>query len=101
MIEKIAAIVSAGVISAVMTSAAPGSATAPATRAVFGNGSAAPLVDTIVVDRTHKSDRLPLRRALSSQHGVSLPKTMPLGCDPVFSPIADPAAAHIFRRCAA
>jgi hypothetical protein len=28
-------------------------------------------------------------------------KRVPVGCDPAFSPFADPALAHIYKRCMA
>lgn len=62
----------------------------------------------VSVDRTNKADRLPqVPSAQRSQHGlpsteiVPSPKRAPLGCDPVFSPVADPARAHFFKRCTA
>lgn len=101
MIGKIAAIMAAGTISGLITSVAPGPAPDVAMHAALRGSFSAPHDETIVVDRVHKTDRLPIHRANSSQNGLSLPKTVPLGCDTTFSPIADPAVAHIFRRCAA
>jgi len=64
---------------------------------------------SVFVDRTKKADRLSaLSRAKiyldnsSSTAMVSSPsKRPPLGCDPVFSSIANPATARIYKRCAA
>ena len=103
MIGKIAAVIGAGIISAVITSVTPEAALDAARGAALRNGPPTPQFDTTVVDRTNKSDRLSIRRhpARGAQNGMSLPKTVPLGCDPVFSPVADPAVAHIFKRCVA
>jgi hypothetical protein len=63
----------------------------------------------ISVNRTNKGDRLPSvaksaghREGSSSATKLSAPpKGPPLGCDPLFSPIADPAKARLYyRRCA-
>jgi hypothetical protein len=64
----------------------------------------------ISVNRTNKGDRLPSavkpighRESSSSATKLSAPpKGRPLGCDPLFSPIADPAKARLYyRRCMA
>lgn len=61
-------------------------------------------VVTISVNRAHKGDRLPQASlppdypTLTEMAPVA-PKPVPLGCDPVFSPVVDPASAHIFKRC--
>ena len=47
------------------------------------------------VDRTHKSDRLPP----ASNFTTTVPKIVPAGCDPAFSPVADPERSRIFGRC--
>jgi hypothetical protein len=63
----------------------------------------------ISVNRTNKGDRLrsaagPIRHPESSSAATKLsvpPHGPPLGCDPLFSPIADPAKARLYyRRCA-
>ncbi len=62
--------------------------------------------DTVVtaVDRAGKGDRLPSRNKLS-RSGTSVPATRlfsgkpPVGCESVFSPIADPGRAHVLGRC--
>ena len=46
------------------------------------------------VDRTAKSDRL--RPVLGVAH---LPTYRPVGCEPAFSPVADPVRARFFGRC--
>ena len=61
--------------------------------------------DAISVNRTHKGDRLP--SATRSHQGISpstqmapaSTKRTPFGCDPAFSPVVEPAMAHIFKRC--
>ncbi len=61
---------------------------------------------TMSVDRTNKGDRLP-QASTPQQHpndsGMvpASPKRPPLGCDPAFSTVADPAQTYIFRRCMA
>lgn len=69
---------------------------------VAGNAEAI----TISINRTHKGDRLPQRSlphhptsSTSPEMVPAPPKRVPLGCDPAFSPVADPARAHIFKRC--
>lgn len=62
---------------------------------------------SISVNRTSKSDRM--RSAWSMRSGSkprplsesapALPKQVPLGCDRAFSSVADPAHAHIYKRC--
>ncbi len=59
----------------------------------------------VSVDRTKKGDRLPQSVELAHGPTSSLPATsafsrkVPLGCDPAFSAVADPARANIFGRC--
>jgi hypothetical protein len=52
---------------------------------------------SISVDRMHKGDRLP------SNHGQlennSNATKLPAGCDPAFSPVAEPERSQIFGRC--
>lgn len=68
---------------------------------VADNAAAVP----ILVNRINKSDRLPQGTTLKQRPNSSSPteavspKRMPLGCDPAFSPVVDPALAHIFKRC--
>jgi hypothetical protein len=64
---------------------------------------------TIAVNRANKGDRLPqaslphdhLNNSTSTEMAPTSPKRVPLGCDPAFSPVVDPARAHIFKRCMA
>jgi hypothetical protein len=60
----------------------------------------------VSVDRTKKGDRLPphnveLSRGPTSSlpAAVAFPRKVPLGCDPAFSAVVDPARANIFGRC--
>jgi hypothetical protein len=62
----------------------------------------------VSVNRIHKQDRLPPAAALTYQQpnaalstriSSASPKRPPVGCDPAFSPVAEPARANIFRRC--
>jgi hypothetical protein len=59
-----------------------------------------------VVDRTLKGDRLLPNARLTNGAAPSSPaksslRKVPLGCDRAFSPVADPAHAHVFGRCTA
>jgi hypothetical protein len=71
--------------------------------AVTGAGAALSAQrDTVSVDRTNKSDRLPL----VTEHTPTVPSPAvttlsrpPMGCESAFSRVADPARAHIFGRC--
>ena len=60
---------------------------------------------TTSVDRMLKGDRLPRasnpqRPAINSNSMKVIPSTnVPAGCDPVFSPVADPEHPGIFGRC--
>ena len=59
----------------------------------------------ISVNRMHKGDRLP--RASNLQHPqinsnstrLGPSTNVPPGCDPAFSPVADPERGRIFGRC--
>jgi hypothetical protein len=60
----------------------------------------------VLVDRTHKGDRLPLAKPANEADQFApsparpLPRgRIPAGCDPAFSPISSPQLAHVFRRC--
>jgi hypothetical protein len=62
----------------------------------------------VSVNRINKGDRLPsvataksFLKGAPSTAASSRPRLLPLGCDPAFSPIADPARAGIYKRCAA
>jgi len=62
----------------------------------------------INVERANKGDRLPYTsRPKTAVNGSLLTPTpqmqaqrIPLGCDPAFSPLADPTRALIYKRCA-
>jgi hypothetical protein len=64
-----------------------------------------PKFATTSVDRMHKGDRLPQATKLqrpqisSSFTKVSPPTKVPPGCDPAFSPVADPERGPVFGRC--
>src|SRR5262249_11164460 len=59
----------------------------------------------ISVNRTHKGDRLPQAFNLqrpeinSNSMKVSPSTNVPPGCDPAFSPVADPERGRTFGRC--
>jgi len=60
--------------------------------------------NTVSAHSGKKGDRLPMASATKAH--ASLPYTKPasakrppLGCDPMFSPIADPAHASLYGRC--
>ena len=81
---------------------------APAAGGVSVTSISAPTSDRLVsVNRANKGDRLsqvPTERpshSSPSTEAVAPPKRVPLGCDPAFSPFADPALAHIYKRCMA
>ena len=64
---------------------------------------------TISVNRTSKSDRLSQQSSVIQYRKLSpaietapaSPKLVPMGCDAAFSSAADPARAHIYKRCMA
>ena len=83
---------------------------AAATDGPFAGGMSATTAATssggsVSVNRVNKGDRLsPSSVDRSSQHSTSTEsmvplKRVPFGCDPAFSPFADPARAHIYKRC--
>ncbi len=57
----------------------------------------------IVSNSAKKGDRLPTSAAKAPTPSFyakpSSPRRPPLGCDPMFSPIADPAHASLYGRC--
>jgi len=61
----------------------------------------------VSVNRVNKGDRLPSVVAAKSflkgapSTAATSRRQLPLGCDPAFSPIADPARAGVYKRCAA
>jgi hypothetical protein len=65
----------------------------------------APPTATETVDRTSKGDRLPQALAPKQSSSSLVPakpepaKRIPIGCEPAFSPVAEPAGANIFLRC--
>ena len=78
----------------------------PAVGGVSGTSISAPTADRLVsVNRVNKGDRLPQAPAERPSHSspsteaVVPSKRVPLGCDPAFSPVADPAHANIYKRC--
>jgi hypothetical protein len=62
--------------------------------------------DSSVVNRDHKGDRLPLAsksvQPLDAARPAEsiMPRRVPLGCEPAFSPIVQPSRARFFGRCA-
>jgi hypothetical protein len=58
------------------------------------------------VNRVNKADPLTasparqVRQRLSQAAETAQTSRPPLGCDPAFSPVADPARAGIYKRCA-
>jgi hypothetical protein len=55
---------------------------------------------TVSVNRTNKGDQLLLKRTSTvSLPAVAVKAQPPVGCDPAFSRVADPARANIFGRC--
>jgi hypothetical protein len=54
---------------------------------------------TASIDRTHKGDRLPLASKLNDSKNMKMPAIVPAGCDPAFSPFAEPEHSRIFGRC--
>jgi len=78
----------------------------PAVGGMSGPNISAPTVErSVSVNRVNKGDRLSQAPAGRSSHSspsteaVTPPKRVPLGCDPAFSPVADPAHANIYKRC--
>jgi hypothetical protein len=79
---------------------------APAAGGVSVTSISAPTSDRLVsVNRANKGDRLSQVHAERPSHSspsteaVVAPKRVPLGCDPAFSPVADPARGNIYKRC--
>jgi hypothetical protein len=91
----------AAVIAAVATDGPfTGGASETITAATSSEGS-------VSVNRVNKGDRLSpspvdrLSHNSTSMESVVPLKRVPLGCDRAFSPFADPALAHIYKRCMA
>jgi len=59
----------------------------------------------VSVDRTNKGDRLPPGATstvnMNRQSPGGLPKRRPLGCEAMFSSMANPSQAQLYRRCLA
>ena len=53
------------------------------------------------VDRTRKSDRMPMSTTVDKQQAPKKPPAMLVGCDPVFSPLSASARANFAARCVA
>ncbi len=59
----------------------------------------------LTVSRLRKGDRLPTTTTPAARHDLLMPqslknwKKLPLGCDPVFGPIASPEAKSVYGRC--
>ena len=62
-----------------------------------------PKFTTASVDRAHKGDRLSpasnLARPENNSKTTKVPAIVPAGCDPAFSPVAEPERSRIFGRC--
>jgi hypothetical protein len=58
---------------------------------------------TTSVDRMRKGDRLPalpnVPRPQDNSKTTKAPTIVPAGCDPAFSPVAEPEHSRIFGRC--
>ena len=66
--------------------------------ATSGHANEAKLATT-AVDRMHKGDRLPLPSNTGNHKNPKGLTVVPSGCDPAFSPVADPERSSIFGRC--
>ena len=66
--------------------------------ATSGHANEAKLA-SVSVDRMHKGDRLPLASNLNNSKSTKMPTIVPAGCDPAFSPVAEPERSRIFGRC--
>jgi hypothetical protein len=59
------------------------------------------------VNQFRKGDRLPMTRTPATGYDLLRPQSLqsekkpPVGCDPVFGPIASPAAKSVYGRCMA
>jgi hypothetical protein len=101
MLSRVAGITliigAAAVVAAVVTNA-------PAAIGASGASISAP-TSLVSVNRANKGDRLSQAPAERPSHSspsteaVAPPKRVPLGCDPAFSPVADPSRGNIFKRC--
>jgi hypothetical protein len=98
----------AGVTFIVATGVAAVAMDGPFAGGVSGTTTAATSSESSVsVNRVNKGDRLSpssvdrLSHNSTSMESVVPLKRVPVGCDPAFSPFADPALAHIYKRCMA
>jgi hypothetical protein len=98
----------AGVTFIVATVVAAVAMDGPFARGVSGTTTAATSGEgSVSVNRVNKGDRLSpssvdrLSHNSTSMESVVPLKRVPFGCDPAFSPFADPALAHIYKRCMA
>jgi hypothetical protein len=66
---------------------------------VSNPGLAKSAQSSVLVNRATKGDRLPLKRSSAASLPVAGKVQLPVGCDPAFSRVADPAHAHVFGRC--
>jgi len=62
-----------------------------------------PKYTTASVDRTHKGDRISpaahLAPSADNFKATKVPTIVPTGCDPAFSPVAEPERSRVFGRC--
>jgi len=66
---------------------------------VSNPGLAKAAQSNVLVNRATKGDRLPLKRTSAASLTVAAKAQPPVGCDPAFSRVAEPARAHVFGRC--
>ncbi len=66
---------------------------------VSNAGLAKAAQSNVLVNRATKGDRLPPKRTSAASLPVAGKAKPPVGCDPAFSRVADPAHAHVFGRC--
>jgi hypothetical protein len=96
----------AGVTLIIPTALATAMMNGPAVGEASGPGISVLAVERLVsVNRVNKGDRLSqaptgrLPHSPPSTEAVNPPKHVPLGCDPAFSPFADPGRANVYKRC--
>lgn len=93
-------IVAAAVAGVVLGSFVLSGASGTSASATVGEG-------LVSVNRINKGNRLTQAPADRLSHNstsievVVPPKPVPFGCDPAFSPVADPERAYIYKRCLA
>jgi hypothetical protein len=97
----------AGVIMMIAAVVAAVAMNGPQAGGASGTTAATSSEGLVSVNRVNKGDRLSrspvdrLSHNSTSMESVVPLKRVPLGCDPAFSPFADPALAHIYKRCMA